>query len=265
MFCRIVLHFYTNRNHMKSQLRGKVERRAAVMVMEGGVGAVRVLVPTRRHLGDANVQLRHAAEKGAWVWHPERGLRETAVLRFRLRLELVEPLHTVVHVTADQRFQLRCNGQDLTYGPDRCDVAHWTVHSLQLELAPGVHDLEALVWFIADPAAGQEPGAKSPMAQMSLHAGFLLFAEGVDAGVMNTGTAPWRVEDLTQWVGMKQAALPFYHVAGPSFQFDLAGWGVGEGKATQVVLAALVENLHGVHLPGWWLHGADLPELKRER
>jgi hypothetical protein len=94
----------------------------------------RIPQPVSGHLADANVRVRHPAEKGTWIWHASKNGHETAILRFSLRFDLETSCKPVIHVTGDQRFQLRCDGQELTFGPDRSDLLHWAVHSLHLEL-----------------------------------------------------------------------------------------------------------------------------------
>ena len=236
---------------------------------------VRTLIQPVGLLADANTLVRHPADRGTWVWHPEKAPTETAVLRFRLRFTLDQATTPILHITADQRFQLRCDGQDVTFGPDRCDLTHWTVQSVALELCAGEHELEALVWYITeysgsppriDPKSGQPVNvAVPPMAQITWQAGFLVYAEGVDAGLLDTGAAPWVVDDLTDAVGMIRPALPgVYQDIGPCFTFDLDRWQIRDGKPAKTVLIPFSENPHGVRRPGRCLYPADIPEQQRQ-
>jgi len=232
----------------------------------------RILLPPSGHLADANAHLRHPADRGTWIWHPGRRTDETAVLRFRLRFELTTPAAPLIHVTADQRFQLRGDGIDLTFGPDRCDIEHWTVHSLRWNLAAGVHELEAIVWWIGEPPAtgsrtDQEVAddtAKPPMAQISWSGGFLFFTEDLPPESINTGTARWQVEDLTDAVRMFTKRIPHYFDVGPSFDFDLPAWNAAGAREAVLVESALAENFYGVRRPGRCLYPATLPEQRRE-
>lgn len=214
-------------------------------------------------LADANTRLRLPAERGSWIWHPRKEPRETAVLRFRLRFRLESAARAVLHVTADQRFQLRCDGQDLSFGPDRCDIEHWTVQTLAADWGAGEHELEALVWYHTPvEKLGERVGP--PMAQMSWRGGFLLFAEEVGGVSLATGTAPWTVEDLTEAVTFRLPVLPGYHDVGPEYAFELGRWHAAEAVPVATVLGPLVENPHGVRRPGWCLHPATLAEQRRE-
>ncbi len=232
-------------------------------------------IPVSGHRADANARLRHPAERGAWIWHPGCKAHETAILRFTLRFHLDAPACPLVHVTGDQRFQLRCDGQDIAFGPDRCDVEHWTVRSFHLHLPAGQHHLDALVWWLAEPgnvalradpeAGGAGAAANPPMAQMSWRGGFLVFAEDLDAAVLNTGSAPWQVADLTPAVRLLRPQIPGYHDVGPAFDFDLEKWNAVSSRPAAEISPPLQPNIHGVRRPGWCLHPATIPEQLRQR
>ncbi|PTX95315.1 hypothetical protein DB345_13650 [Spartobacteria bacterium LR76] len=234
----------------------------------------RVFLPPTGDPVDGNIQMRHPAERGSWIWHPARDPQTTAILRFRLRFVLEEPARPLIHVTADQRFQLRCDGADVTFGPDRCDEDHWTVQSVELTLPAGEHELEALVWRIVEPsklASRIDPGAGDvvndvvpPMAQMSWKGGFLLVAENAPAVQLDTGRASWMVEDLTGAVAMRKPRIPGYHDIGPEFHFDMERWHGGESVAAGLVLGPLEPNVYGVRRPGWCLYPSEMPEQSRQ-
>ena len=247
----------------------------------------RVLLPPVGALADTNNVVRFAAEHGSWIWHPAKEPNETAVLRFRLLFAVKESVMPVIHVTADQRFQLRCDGRDVTFGPDRCDREHWTLQSVPLDLTPGEHELEALVWYLREPDASAPPvnpktgeavtttakavaaaeiidSIRAPMAQITYRGGFLLYAEGVSTGLLNTGETSWQVEDLTGAVGMALPFVPGYVDVGPTFTYDLQAWQAKEAVAPCIVRIPLVANPHGIRRPGWSLYPAAMPEQRRE-
>ncbi len=220
-------------------------------------------------LADGNALLRHPAEKGTWIWHPGKSPLETAILRFRLKVSLKEKVEPLVHITADQRFQFRCDGRDISFGPDRCDLEHWTVQSVRLELGQGDHELEVLSWWIAPPPAGSPTGSSPkevtpPMAQMTWRGGFLLYAEEAGAVSLNTGSAPWVVDDLTSAIEMERPGIPHYNDVGPSFTFHLDAWEQREGRPPAGVMSPLLPNTFGLRRPGWCLYPAELPEQQRK-
>lgn len=225
-----------------------------------------------RHIVDANACLRHPAEGGAWIWHPSCPKDQTAVLRFTRRFKIDAPVSILIHVTADQRFQLLCDGKDVSFGPDRCDVEHWTVQSVRIDMDAGEHEMEALVWWIAEAEGGpsriDQDGSdlrpQPPMAQMTLRGGFLLYTEDLPVDVLNTGSSAWEVGDLTPAVRMFRQRIPFYFDVGPSFEFDLDFWQGVRREQAVVVRAPIVPNKFGVRAPGWCLYPANLPEQRRE-
>jgi hypothetical protein len=127
------------------------------------------------------------ADRSRW---PARWIRADNgdVVGFRLRFDCAEPIETVVHVSADERYELWLDGELVGRGPSRGEVSHWSFESLRLRLSAGEHWLAARVWSL---------GEDAPLAQQSLGDGptFLLAA---DSGSLelNTGTADWRATAL---------------------------------------------------------------------
>tara|TARA_B110000908_G_scaffold171300_1_gene233551 strand:- start:2049 stop:4493 length:2445 start_codon:yes stop_codon:yes gene_type:complete len=235
--------------------------------------ATRTLLSAQGHAANAGTTLRHPAEQGAWIWHPDSPETRTALLRFKLTFTVEAACSPTIHVTADQRYQLKCDGQSLSYGPDRCDLEHWSVQSLKLDLAPGEHTIEALVWWIGatvdgsmrgDSSYGEaQPTAVPAMAQMTWRGGFLLFTEELAANILNTGTAPWQVEDLTTAMEITSPDISGYHDVGPSFHFDMQHWANQKPAAAATIYNPVTLNPHGVICPGWRLHPTSIPEQAR--
>ncbi len=226
--------------------------------------AERVFLSAPKSLPDGNALLRHPAERGAWIWHPEKSALQTAVLRFRLEFHLSKKINPLIHITADQRFQFRCDGRDVSFGPDRCDLDHWTIQSLRLELASGAHEFEVLAWWIAPPTDTCLDAVSPPMAQVTWRGGFLLHTEEAGDARLNTGSARWLVDDLTDAVGMGMPRLPNYHDVGPCFEFDMVRWPLRENKNAKIIRPPLESNAFGLRRPGWCLYPAELPEQSRE-
>lgn len=238
--------------------------------------AVRVHVPISRHAADGNIQPGHPAGRASWIWSDTRADRQTAFLRFTLDFSWTNAGPLRLHVTGDQRYQLYLDGQLLSCGPDRSDVEHWAVTTLDIELDHGTHRLSALVWYIAeargssrmDPkhAAGDLVAPNPPMAQMSHHSGFLLAGHtGIPQQLLDTGHAEWRVVDLTEAVSMTGPKNLGYHDIGPQFAYDMTKWhsAVGQARPACVVAGPPTFNIHGVRTPGWVLDSTFLPEQQR--
>ena len=108
------------------------------------------------------------------------GRRLVAVYRldFILSVETAIPLH----VTADERYRLFCDGDCVGEGPERGSVDHWHFETYALTLPAGAHRLTALVWSMGDLAAA---------AQTTYRHGFLLGGDAASGPFLNTGVAPW--------------------------------------------------------------------------
>ncbi|RKX44111.1 MAG: hypothetical protein DRP64_07145, partial [Verrucomicrobia bacterium] len=161
--------------------------------------------------------MRHPAEKASWIWIDHNP--NTRFLRFSIEFDTPANDALRFHVTADQRFQLRIDGKEITYGPDRSDLESWRVTTCEVPLRKGHHQIELLVWWInedlsmlrAESKSGEVPPPNPPMAQMSWRAGFLFVAEGSLASVLNTGSKKWKVQDLTEAVCMARKSNLGYH------------------------------------------------------
>ncbi len=101
------------------------------------------------------------------------------------------------------------------------------------------------------------------MAQCSFRGGFLLAAVGALGEGINTGTAPWKVEDLTLAVRMEKRRMNNYHDIGPSFVIDAGKWNSGLETMPVTVRGSIPDSVHGVAQPGWRLEPSPLPEQQR--
>lgn len=237
------------------------------------MSGVRQLIAAAGFLADANVQPRQPADAAAWVWHPRVGTGETAFLRFSLVFEVATEGPAMLHVSSDQRFQLRLDGDVVGFGPDRGDVEKWPVATYAVSLRAGVHRLEALVWWLKDESLGSQAPAelahrpvRPPVAQATWRGGFLLAGEGALAERLNTGRAPWQVEVLTSAIRPVAPTFYAYHDIGPEFHVRGDVWSRATARmAAEVVAQPILGNPHGVQRPGWRLQPTTLPEQARRR
>ncbi|HZX01919.1 alpha-L-rhamnosidase C-terminal domain-containing protein [Kribbella sp.] len=125
------------------------------------------------------------AETGA---DPSARAGRPAVVGFRLRVESAEAAEVVVHVSADERYELWVDGELVGRGPSRGDVAHWAYESYRLQLPAGGHWLAARVWSLGDDA---------PLAQLSAGDGPTFFLAAEASGLdLDTGSADWQAAVL---------------------------------------------------------------------
>ena len=125
------------------------------------------------------------APAALWVSAPGAG-SEFGVFHFRRVFELeAQPSSFVVHVSADNRYRLFVNGEQVSSGPQRSDLMHWRYDTVDLapHLRAGRNVLAALVW---------NWGAEKPVAQFSRQTAFLLQGNGPREAVVNSGPE-WKV------------------------------------------------------------------------
>jgi len=176
-----------------------------------------------------------------WISAPGAPPHDYGVYHFRLTFDLARvPAKFVVHVTADNRYQLFVNGERAAIGPARGDLFHWRYETLDVapQLKAGKNVLAAVVW---------NEGPFAAVAQISNETGFLLQGDGDAEQIVNTG-ANWRsISDKAY----SPAPYPSdqrtgYHALGPTEQFDAAqypwGWERTDFDDSQWLKAAVGTN-----------------------
>lgn len=121
-----------------------------------------------------------------WIHPPGVDLQDYGVYHFRRAFELPErPARFVVHVSADNRYELYVNGARVSWGPARGDFFHWRYESVDLasHLRAGRNVLAVVVWNFSDDA---------PMAQMTFRTGLVVQGDGPAEQGVDTGES-WRV------------------------------------------------------------------------
>lgn len=138
------------------------------------------------------------------------------VYHFRKTLDLpAKPGRFVVHVTADQRYQLFVNGTRVAWGPARADLKHWRFESVDIapQLRAGKNLIAAVVWNFAEHA---------PVAQNTARTGFLLQGDTQAERAADTGPS-WKVWHNTAYspipIQMGREVLGYW-AAGPGEHVD---------------------------------------------
>lgn len=141
--------------------------------------------------------------RAQWVAHPN--LPETPfVTAYRLKFHLPQDETIRFHVTADERYLLFLDGDQIGRGSERGDALHWFYETCEVPLKAGDHLMLAKVWSLGEGAA---------FAQMSLFPGFLLSPqEERFFPLLATGEAPW------------EAIL----LSGYEFIDPISAWGTGK-------------------------------------
>lgn len=191
----------------------------------------------------------------AWIACPGAG-SPPFVTAFRRSFPLARPARVRIHVAADERYDLYLDGTWIGRGSERGAPDVWFYETYDLDLSAGEHLLVARVWSLGERAAE---------AQMSVHPGFLLAAEGEWLEVLGTGVAAWEAALLpgidflppgpARWRGAR------VEVDGSRFQ-----WGYERGQGEGWRPAARLKPAIG-RLSSWEIHAehilrpATLPPL----
>lgn len=188
-------------------------------------------------------------EKASWIWHPDLGKDQPAVVRFSIDFESTgEPLN--FHVSADQRFHLMLDGDSIARGPDNGDPNHWAFSTYQLDMTPGKHTFLAEVWWI---------GEHAPVARMTVRGGFILKAEGTYHERLSSGTAPWQVTHLDGYT-FSHWATPHYQAFGDQICVDGRFRGTTGPKAAAAIVSAGHYPDTGYYYNKWILTASPLPD-----
>ncbi len=155
----------------------------------------------------------------SWVAHPTASLYDYGVFHFKRDFQLAaRPARFIVHVSADNRYQLFVNGQRIMEGPSTDDLEHWRFETVDLApyLRAGQNVLAAVVWNF---------GEERPVFQFSFATSFLFQVADPDFQELNTGSGtPWKVMQNNAYAPETAGieALRAYHVVGPGEKVDAA-------------------------------------------
>jgi alpha-L-rhamnosidase len=156
-----------------------------------------------------NPALLHGYWQAEWITCPKLPGHAPGVCDLRRAFTIAAvPQHFVVHMSADNRYQLFVNGTRVARGPARGDLDHWRFETV--DLAPLLHIgsnlLAAEVW---------NGGDFAPMAQMSFRTGFLLQGDTEAEAEANTG-GEWktRVDSSRTIIAPSEREIGGYYAAG---------------------------------------------------
>ena len=189
---------------------------AAVMILSlplAGAGAPAV-----------NPELLTGRWTASWIAPPAAAPHDYGVYHFRRVFVLpAKPEKFVVHVSADQRYQLFVNGRRVAWGPARGDLYHWRFETLDLapHLNAGRNVAAAVVWNF---------GEHAPVAQITNRTAFLMQGDSAAERVVDTGAQPWKclTDPAYSPIPFTTAGMRGYYVVGPGDRVDGAvypwGW-----------------------------------------
>ena len=160
----------------------------------------------------AQQPLNSSRWKAQWIDCPGAPTQDYGVYHFRRTFDLeTKPQAFLVHVSADNRYEMFVNGKPASHGPASGDIYHW--HYETVDLAPlltrGLNTIAAVVW---------NDGKYRAMAFVSVQTGFILQA---DNPVANTN-GEWRAfqDPAYQPQPIPPDQRAGYYVAPPNEYFD---------------------------------------------
>ncbi len=154
-----------------------------------------------------------------WITHPTASLEDYGVFHFRRTFELeAKPEKFIIHVSADNRYQLFVNGQSVCKGPARGDFMHWRFETVDIApyLVKGKNSIGAVIWNF---------GEYTPAAQMTLRTAFVLAADDSKNNFVNSDQK-WKVIQDAAYSAIP-TSMNFYTVvgAGERVAADKYPWG----------------------------------------
>ncbi len=226
--------------------------------------------------GDTNVRVQQPIDEASWVWRagcdqwggavfadtrttPE-ALARMPQSFFRFRRDFTAsaaPLE--FDVSADERFVLLLDGEEIARGPMRGLPDRWHYQSYRVTgLEPGAHRLEAVCWQI---------GEHAPLAQVSIRGGFIVKGYGVYNEQLTTGKAAWKVVPL---VGTCMTHKGKSGAFGVGSQCEVRGAGLLDelpddaAWTDAVVVRGPVMTSAGLTVQGWKLFPSPLRDMMCE-
>ncbi len=118
--------------------------------------------------------------------------RKYGVYHFRKTVDLPSvPKEFIIHVTADNRYELFVNEKRVCLGPARGDLNHWQYETIDIApfLKPGKNVLASVVW---------NAGSNKPVAQMSDKTAFILQGNTKVEEIVNTDQT-WKMIENTAY------------------------------------------------------------------
>ncbi len=184
---------------------------------------------------------------------------------YRLRFTLESDTRLRMHVSADERYDLKLDGVRLGRGPQRGDRRHWSFETFDVNLDAGEH----LFWvWVSSPGRDNN---LAPSSQLSRKHGLLVAVEGELRDALNTGRAPWESQ-IVRGVTHLRSPIDSARYAGGTQRFDgrAMNWQALDGTGSGWSAVRTIESAR-VTEPDWgeldmyrFLSPARLPAMMDE-
>ena len=131
----------------------------------------------------ANAQTKYSAP---WISYPSANVTQYGVYHYRKAFHLdVVPQSLIVHISADNRYNLFVNGERICYGPAKGDLKTYKYDVIDIApyLKKGKNQLAALVY---------NGGSDKPLSFLSVQTAFFLETKNDSFNELNTNES-WKV------------------------------------------------------------------------
>ncbi len=178
---------------------------------------------TKNHQGKDFSMLKHAW-KAQWITHPTASTLDYGVFLFRRTFKLEEkPNKFIVYVSADNRYRLFVNGEQVCFGPSVGDINNQRYETIDIAAAlkVGENVLAAKVVNF---------GEHRKASQHTFQTAFILQGERANEIDVNTGSADWKVlkNEAYSVIPFNSDSIKSYYAAGPCDRVDASkypwGW-----------------------------------------
>lgn len=201
-----------------------------------------------------------------WITHPSESFVEYGVVLFRNEFDLDDiPAEFIAYVSADNRYRLFINENEVSFGPARGSLQYWRYETLNLApfLKIGKNVIAVEVYNL---------GPLRPVAQFSYGTAFIFQSE-VLPEQLNTGIGPWKVMKNQAYHARPvtgEMVLGKYYVAGPCDSIVAAkypfGWEMVNFKDDHWQRPQIVQKGSGrgyMHGSPWMLVPRNIPMMEQ--
>ena len=207
--------------------------------------------------------VKHWFEAGRWPtkWVSHADLPDAPfAVAYRKTFKLESAQTIRAHVSADERYELFCDGERVAMGPERGDSENWFYETLDCDLEKGEHTLVAIVWSV---------GAERAYAQMTVRHGWIFSPQSDEhIELLGTGVAAWESKIISglHWISQLAAwgTGRNLEVWGKDFPWDIER-GAGDGWTKAIVIETGVDKLFAEGIDLHRLKPATLPPMLDQR
>lgn len=125
-----------------------------------------------------------------WIWHPEEIDAPNSYYYLRKEFRTIGPRALTIYVSADTRYRLHLDGEEIGMGPLRSQPWNMYYDRYQVAVEAGEHCLAAEAYY---------QGSAGPDSSPRFRGGFLLEARGEEGSLILTTDETWSIIPAKAW------------------------------------------------------------------